>query len=69
MTVARRPGGYRIDTSVDGVTWVTVGVAAPFGSANIGHLNSVTRAPPATAVRWVRLTLLSPQVAGRPSST
>ena len=56
---------YRVDTSVDGVTWVVGAVSGSFTSANMDKLNVVTPAGTPSRVRWVRLVLLAPQVPGQ----
>jgi extracellular elastinolytic metalloproteinase len=57
-------GDYRIETSVDGVTWLTA-ASGTFGSSSVGHLNSVAPAfGTDDAVRYLRLDLLSAQVDG-----
>jgi extracellular elastinolytic metalloproteinase len=55
---------YRIDTSPDGVTWSTA-ISGTFLSSNMHKLNVLTPADPPTAVRWVRLTMVSAQVTGQ----
>jgi hypothetical protein len=56
---------YRIDTSVDGVTWVNGAAGGSFTSTNMGKLNVVTPGSSPSRVRWVRLVLLSAQVPGQ----
>jgi hypothetical protein len=52
--------GYRIETSPNGTTW-TVASAGNFSPANAHRLNQLTPTGGTTGVRFVRLTLLSPQ--------
>jgi hypothetical protein len=52
--------GYRVETSADGVHFA-VAKAGTFTAANGGRLNLVTPTANARGVRYVRLTLLSPQ--------
>jgi extracellular elastinolytic metalloproteinase len=55
-------GDYRIETSTDGTTWVAA-ASGTFTPANRGRLNLVTPAAgSATAVRFVRFTMVTPQV-------
>ncbi|QEC47228.1 PKD domain-containing protein [Baekduia soli] len=51
---------YRVETSPDGVSWTTAAQGS-FAPADAGRLNTVTPTAGATGVRYVRLTLLSPQ--------
>ncbi len=58
-------GSFQLDTSVDGSTWHRAADGA-FGSANNHRRNSLSVASGATAgVKYVRLTMLSPQGTGR----
>jgi extracellular elastinolytic metalloproteinase len=52
--------GYRIETSPDGTHW-TIAVQGNFASADAHRLNTVTPTAGTQNVRFVRLTLLSPQ--------
>jgi hypothetical protein len=52
--------GYRIETSPNGVTW-TVASQGNFAPADAHRLNSLTPTGGTTNVRFVRLTMLSPQ--------
>ncbi len=52
--------GYRIETSPNGVTW-TVASQGNFAPADAHRLNSLTPTAGTTNVRYVRLTMLSPQ--------
>jgi extracellular elastinolytic metalloproteinase len=56
---------YRVDTSVDGITWVDGVAGGSFTSTNMGKLNVVTPAGSPSRIRWVRLVLLSAQVSGQ----
>ncbi len=53
-------GKYKIETSVDGNTWVPA-AAGEFTSADRGQLNDVPPTAGATAVRYVKFTILSNQ--------
>ena len=52
--------GYRVETSADGATFQEAKTGA-FSLADRGRLNTITPSGNATGVRYVRLTLLSPQ--------
>jgi hypothetical protein len=52
--------GYTLETSADGTAW-TVAARGTFTAADLGRLNTVTPRGSATAVRYVRFTMLSPQ--------
>ena len=54
-------GGYRIETSTDGATWTTADQGT-FKAGDRGRLNSLTPSAGATAVRFVRFTILGNQV-------
>jgi hypothetical protein len=54
-------GGYRIETSTDGTTWTTADQGS-FTAADRGRLNARTPTAGATAVRFVRFTILGNQV-------
>jgi hypothetical protein len=55
--------GYSIETSPDGTTW-TVAAGGMFTAADRYRLNTVTPTAGATGVRFVRFTMISPQVPG-----
>jgi hypothetical protein len=56
-------GPYRVETSSDGTTWVLAASGA-FGPPDTGHFNVVALAPgSANDVRFVRISLLGPQIA------
>lgn len=59
-TSASATKDYKIETSPDGATW-TLARQASFSSGDGGRMNDVLPTGPANAVRFVRLTLLSPQ--------
>ena len=52
--------GYRVETSADGSTWTTA-AQGEFGLSQRGRLNDVVPTAGTSGVRFVRLTLLSPQ--------
>ena len=54
-------GQYRIETSADGVTWATA-QEGTFTAANRGKYTELTPSGNATGVKFVRFTMLSPQV-------
>jgi extracellular elastinolytic metalloproteinase len=53
--------GYRIETSPDGTTWTTA-AQGTFTTANQNQLNTVPANAPTANVKYVRFTMLSPQV-------
>lgn len=53
-------GDYRIETSSDGIVWTTA-AEGTFTSADRGQINDVTPTAGATAVRFVKFTMLSNQ--------
>jgi extracellular elastinolytic metalloproteinase len=55
--------GYRLETSADGTTW-TVAATGSFTVEQQGRLNPVPLTPGTTAVSFLRVTILSPQVDG-----
>jgi hypothetical protein len=54
-------GDYRIETSANGTSWTTA-ASGTFTAADRGRLNAVAVAAPIAGVRYVRFTMLSPQV-------
>jgi extracellular elastinolytic metalloproteinase len=55
-------GPYRIETSVDGSTWV-LAASGTFGPADLDRFNVVAVNPDAVSgIRYVRVTLLGPQI-------
>jgi hypothetical protein len=54
-------GDYRIETSPDGSVW-TVARQGTFRAADRGRINNLPVAAPVPNVRFVRFTMLSPQV-------
>ena len=53
-------GGYTVETSPDGSAW-TMAAQGTFTPADLGRLNTVTPTAGASAVRYVRFTMLNPQ--------
>jgi extracellular elastinolytic metalloproteinase len=56
-------GGFRIETSQDGTTW-TIAAEGTFTAANRNQLNTVAPTAGTDDVRFVRYTMLTPQVPG-----
>jgi hypothetical protein len=54
---------FRIETSPNGTTWTTA-AQGTFTAANRYQLNTVPPTAGATDVKWVRFTMISPQVPG-----
>jgi extracellular elastinolytic metalloproteinase len=61
-------GEFRIETSPDGTAWTTA-AAGTFTAANRYQLNTVAPTAGTTDVRWVRFTMITPQVPGGTAPT